>query len=77
MKIEYAWNDGVTFGSLTPGDCFLFEGKIFMRVDSFCKIDYEGDELEYNAIDLVRGSWIGIPDTENVVPVDGKFVVDP
>lgn len=77
MKIEYAWNDGIDFRLTVSGDCFLFKGKIFMRVDPLSKIDYEGNEMEYNAIDLAEGSWIGIADYEKVVPVDGKIVIAP
>lgn len=73
MKIECGWNDGVSFKPLIPGDCFFFEGRVFMRVETFCN----EDGSEYNAIDLVKGSWIGIGDFEKVVPIDGKFVIDP
>ncbi len=77
MKIEYTRKNGIDFRLIVSGDCFLFKDKIFMRVEPLDKIDYEGNEIEYNAIDLEDGSWIGITDFETVIPVDGKIVIAP
>ena len=77
MKIECAWNDGVPFKNVKLGDCFMFEGKLFMKVSLICAIDESDDGADYNAIDLATGYWYGICDIETVIPIDGKFVVNP
>ena len=77
MRIECAWSDGVPFKNLKPGDCFILDGRLFMKVALICAIDESDDGANYNAIDLVKGFWYGICDVESVIPIDGKFVVDP
>ena len=77
MRIECAWNDGVPFKNLNPGDCFMLDGRILMKVVLLTTSDELENAVEYNAIDLVKGFWYGICDVESVIPIDGKFVVDP
>lgn len=80
MKIECSKNHEVEFGNgkIGVGDCFLYQGRAFMRVFVISAInDYDEDGVEYNAIDLSTGDWFGICDNEKVVPVEAKVIIDP
>ena len=75
MKVEYFRNDSIEFRLIVPGDCFLFKNVAYMRVETMHQTNRLGDEIKYNAVNLVQGSWIGISDLEKVVPIDGKFTI--
>lgn len=78
MKIEYSWNNGVEFGDrIEVGDCFLYNGRAFMRVIAITATNDFDEDVEYNAIDLSTGDWFGICGREKVIPIDAKIVIDP
>lgn len=79
MKIEYSLNNGVAFGSdkVDVGDCFLYNGRAFVRVVTINAFNEFGEEVYYNAIDLSTGDWFSILDHEKIIPVNAKIVIDP
>lgn len=48
-----------------------------MKVALIVAIDESDDGANYNAIDLAKGYWYGFCDIEKVIPIDGKFVINP
>lgn len=67
MKIEYKKESMVPFDKLESGTVFKYVGDLYMKVTGNCT---------QNAVDLMSGNLVAFNDLNEVLVVDGTFVID-
>lgn len=75
MKVEDKRNK-VPFGTIEIGDCFEYDGNIYMKLIRH-EVDYSTFKRQYyNAVELERGHLRVFHGDESVWPVDAKVVIE-
>lgn len=69
MKIEGYKEDWTTFDKLESGTVFNYDGYLYMKVIGSCTPNY-------NAVEVDSGRLIKFDDFDEVLAVDGAFVVN-
>lgn len=66
----------VTFGSINEGECFEFDGHIYLRMEGIGVYHHPDDETIYNAVDLEYGDVDAFDDLTSVTPLkDAKITI--
>lgn len=58
-----------TLGELKGGDCYMFHGRIYMKIELPCPESTEEEKLVY-VVDPSNGSTLSVKETIVVKPVD-------
>lgn len=69
MKIEGYKKDWTTFDKLESGTVFDYDGYLYMKVTGGCTPNY-------NAVEVESGRLIKFDNSDEVLAVDGAFVVN-
>ena len=75
MEIEYVKNY-VKFSHLVVGDCFIYNGDLYMKTDHVKSV--EQPDQEYNMIHLATGKLLGVGpilNNDQVIKVECKLKV--